>query len=158
MSLRDIFLAAIVGICAISGGSGFVMNTALITWKIVKSIDWLAVTSRPVAQLLLFSMEYCTASVLLTESVSRLVQNGKECFMALPLLPAVSYLQAPPSRASVSRTVAKYIYRTYWQSVPSSNLNELFFEQDSNVSSDLREDTAPVTANAGCSARVQDDV
>lgn len=68
------------GKCAILDGSEYDMATAPMARKIMRSIDWLAVTLESVAQLLHFTIASGTIPVLTIESATGLVQDEKKLF------------------------------------------------------------------------------
>lgn len=82
-------LVKTAGVCAILDSSGNDVATALLAWKVMRSIDWLAVMPEFVAQLLSFSMESSTVSVFTIEGSTRLIRDKKQSIVAQTLLPAV---------------------------------------------------------------------
>lgn len=158
MSYFFVFLAETVGVCAILCICDYDMVTALTAWKSMRPVDWMAVTPDPVAQLLFFSMGPGPASFLATEGATRLVQDQKISYLTQPLLPAVPYLRTPPSLASVPRTVAEYLHRSYRQPLHSCFLSEPVLEQGSHVSPDLSRNSSAVPASTGSPASEHDDV
>lgn len=132
------FLGGEADVCAILGGFVFDTATAFIAWEIMMSIDWMAVTQEPVAQLLHFFMGASTGSVFVTKSATRSVQDGKESYLTQTLHLSVPYLRTPLSWASVRRPVAEYMHRTYQQPLHSSFLNGPIFRRGSHVSPEIR--------------------
>lgn len=125
ISSPAISLLETIGTCAILNDSVYVIATALLALEVMRVIDWLAVTPKPVAQLLPSSIVSGAVSVSTIEGNTRLVQDGKGSFLAQSLLPAVSFLRTLSSWASVQRTMADYLYHTYQQPLPSFFFNAL---------------------------------
>lgn len=120
MQLPVVFLVESAGVCAILEGSKYDIATALLAWDVLRLIDCLEVTTESVAELIFFSMRPDTFSVFTIGNASRLVQDGKESFIAQPLLHAVLCLRTSPTRASVRRTADKNLHGTYQPPLPSS--------------------------------------
>lgn len=99
--VSDVIVGVFLGaerwrVCQLNG-SRYDMATTLRTWEVMSSVDWLGVTPEPVAQLLPISMGSGTVSVFTNEGATWLLQEGKESFLAQPLLHAVLCLRTPPS-------------------------------------------------------------
>lgn len=63
ISSRAVSMLALVCVCAILYFSRHDLTTAFMRWEIGRTISWLAVTPKPVAQFLLFFVGFDTVSV-----------------------------------------------------------------------------------------------
>lgn len=152
------FLVEATGICVVLGGLAYYMATAPMARDAIRSVDKLAVTPRPAAQLLSFTTACDMASFSATASTTRLVQHEKESFLTQALFFLVLYLLPPPSWISVRGIATEYLHRNREQPLPSALSDIPIFGHDARSSPDFEENFFVAPVSILCPASKQDDV